>query len=162
MNERITIGWISWLQTGEPKCSRQHIMADHSATKTLCGKLIPEAAACDDGASCDDQCKVCKKIADKRERAEEVEEQLDVVFFTPREHRALNAVIAASADNGHDFGVTEDVVAILKADDLTPQQVGGLLSSLQAKGVFAMPPTPCDVNGEYTVHQYELIDRYKS
>lgn len=78
--------------------------------------------------------------------------------FTQLEQRALNAAIRSSAGNGHDFGFTEDIVSELS--DLTPQQVGGLITSLAGKGVFAEPPVKCRVNNSYTVTQFVLDEKY--
>ena len=59
--------------------------------------------------------------------------------FTDLEMRALQAAQKSSAGNGDDLGFSEDIVAFLP--DLTPQQVGGLISSLVKKGVFEDPRT---------------------
>jgi len=56
-----------------------------------------------------------------------------MIELTELEQKALKELQKSSAGNGHDFGCVEDVKW-----DGTRQQLGGVITSLQGKGVLTM------------------------
>lgn len=76
--------------------------------------------------------------------------------LTELETKALAALNEDSRGNGHDFGVMEFVEW-----DGSRQQLGGLVTSLQAKGVLHME-APHKVNGNETVTQYVIAPEFRA
>jgi hypothetical protein len=73
--------------------------------------------------------------------------------LTPLEQKVLEALKDNAAGNGGDFGIVEDIDT--KVLGINRQQLGGILTTLQAKGVIAVHPA-VKVNGEYWVTQFTL------
>lgn len=73
--------------------------------------------------------------------------------LTPKEREVLTLLIEESRANGHDFGVVE----CIKWDG---RSLGGLLTSLQTKGVIVEIDSTI-VNDNEKVTQYVLHDSFK-
>jgi len=81
------------------------------------------------------------------------------MILNDTEQRVLNALIESSEGNGHDFGCLEDLTGPWgTVEGLTQQQIGGYITSLQAKGLIEVDEPRFMEDHGHNVTQFELTD----